>query len=292
MSTVGIARDFKKRRFWQRFGTQSLSCFGSLGVLAGIVSALFPKALPPIGWALFIGALVASTLYGLFRAWPRPVQQAYSAPNTEIRVVEGDLFEQGDDNIVVGMADTFDTEIPHIIEEHGIQAQLLTRVYKNDLKQLNRDLAKALAGHKVDHSFKPEDQKPGNQDAYPLGTVVTIEPQIRKLYFCVAYSRMDRRNVAQSSVDGVWHSLYNLWDEVRNRGNGDPVSIAIIGGGQSRISQHFPKQDSIRFIALSFMFASRERFVTRRLTIVVRKEDVPHLDMLELQAFLKSLRPS
>lgn len=291
MSATDITRDLKKGRFWQRLATQGLSCFGSIGVVAGIISALFPKVLPPVGTIIFFATLVVSFVYGTFRAWPRPVKQSYSAPDTEIRVVEGDLFEQ-DGNIVVGMADTFDTEIPNIIEEHGIQAQLLTRVYRNDLKRLDNDLAIALKNRSIDHEFQPTDHKPGKQAAYPLGTVVTIEPQVRKLYFCVAYSRMDKRNVAQSSVDGVWRSLYNLWDEVRARGNGDPVSIAIIGGGQSRISQHFPKQDSIRFIALSFMFAAREKPVAKRLTIVARKEDIPKLDMLELQAFLKSLRPS
>jgi hypothetical protein len=66
----------------------------------------------------------------------------------------------------------------------------------------------------------------------------------------------------------------------------------VIGGGQSRISQEFPAQDSIRVIALSYMFASRHLKVNEGLNIVVRPEDVQNLDMLELQAFLKSLRLS
>jgi hypothetical protein len=75
-------------------------------------------------------------------------------------------------------------------------------------------------------------------------------------------------------------------------GNGDPICIGVIGGGQSRISQQFPAQDSIRLTALSFIFASRAQKVSRQLNVVVREEDVAQLDMLELQAFLRSLRPS
>jgi len=53
-----------------------------------------------------------------------------------------------------------------------------------------------------------------------------------------------------------------------------------------------PAQDSIRFIALSFMLASRYSKVCDRLDIVVRKEDMKRIDMLELQAFLTSLKQS
>lgn len=291
MTATNITRDFKKRRFWIRLLTQTLSSFGFLAAVAGVVSALFPKALPPVAVLLIVIAAVVSVVYGLIRSWPRPVQQSYGSPNTEIRIVEGDLFEQ-DGNVVVGMCDTFDTQIPHIIDEKGVQAQLLTRVYRSDLQALDQALEVALQGCEVSHKFESDDHKQGKQVAYTIGTVVTIEPSVRKLYFCLAYSKMNRRNEAHSSVDGVWRSLNNLWDEVRARGNGDPVSMPIIGGGQARISQYLPAQDSVRFIILSYMFASRKEKVADRLSIVVRPSDVRKLDMLELQAFLKSLRPS
>jgi len=291
VTAAGIRRDLKKWRFWGRFSTQALSSVGFFSVLAGVVSALFPTALPPHGAILAIAAILVSLVYGILRSWPRPVQQVYGSPNTEIRIVEGDLFSQ-DENIVIGMADTFDTEIPHVIDEKSVQAQLLKSVYKGDLKALDNALEEALKEHTAIRQFSPSDRKPGKQAAYPLGTVVTIEPSPRRFYFCVAYTEMNTRNEAHGSIDGVWRSLNSLWDEVRAKSNGDPVSIPVIGGGQARISQYFPAQDSIRFIILSYMFASRKEKVASRLSIVVRKSDVGAIDMLELQAFLKSLRPS
>jgi hypothetical protein len=288
---VSVTRDLATRRFWTRFATQALSCVGFFSILAGIASALFPKALPPVGLVAACIVLAISLGYGLYRSWPRPVRQNYKSPNTEICIVEGDLFEQAG-NIVVGMADTFDTEIPHIIDEKSVQAQLLTRVYRNDIKALDEALDNALEGCTGSRRFEPGDGKPGKQIVYPIGTVATIEPAVRRLYFCVAYSSMNAKNQAHGSVDGVWRSLYSLWDEVRAKGNGDQVSIAVIGGGQARISQYFPAQDSIRFIALSYMLASRQEKVCDRLNIVVRESEVRNLDMLELQAFLKSLKPS
>jgi len=289
--SVSVTRDFATRRFWARFVTQTLSGVGFFSILAGTASALFPKALPSVGIIAGCTALVVSLGYGLYRSWPRPVQQNYKSPNIEIRIFEGDLFEQ-EGNIVVGMTDTFDTETPHIIDEKGVQAQLLTRVYRNDVKALDQALDKALEGCTESHRFGPGDGKPGKQIAYPVGTVITIAPAVRRLVFCVAYSRMNKSNEAHGSVDDVWRSLHNLWDEVRAKGNGDQVSIAVIGGGQARISQYLPAQDSIRFIILSYIFASRKAKVCDRLNIVAREPDVRNLDMLELQAFLKSLKPS
>ncbi|OLF07478.1 hypothetical protein BLA60_26465 [Actinophytocola xinjiangensis] len=252
---------------------------------------MIPGSLAPIGRMLLVVVSVASIAYGLLRAWPKQVNQSYDSPSTEIRVIEGGLFKQ-DGHIVVGMTDTFDTSIPHIIDEHSVQAQLLTSVYHSDLARLDNELNAALAENPTIEPFTPTDQKPGKQVRYKLGTVAVLEPAIRKLYFCVAYTKMNHRNEARGTIDGIWCSLNNLWSEVRARSNGEPVSIGVIGGGQARISQHLPPLDAIRLTAMSFMFASREERVTSRLNIVVRQQVARELDMLELQAFLKSLRRS
>ena len=113
----------------------------------------------------------------------------------------------------------------------------------------------------------------------------------RKLFF-VAYTYMNEQNQARGTADGIWKSLLNLWAEVSKYGNGGTVSISVIRGGQARIAQILPAQDSIRFIALSFMLASRREKVSDELRIIVRPTDYNRLDRLELQSFLSSLRPS
>ena len=214
------------------------------------------------------------------------MEQQYSRPNTQIRIVEGDLFDQ-DANLVIGMANTFDTAVPHVISKNSVQGQFLEKVYSSDAAALDAALDEALATAEPQGSIA----KQGKTVAYPVGTIAVIR-QNRKHYFCAAYTEMDERNVAHGSVAGIWRCLENLWDDVRSRSNGDPVAMPVIGGGQARISHVLPAQDSIRLIALSFILASRDRRVCERLDIVVRKEDVRGLDMLELQAFLTSLQDS
>jgi hypothetical protein len=77
---------------------------------------------------------------------------------------------------------------------------------------------------------------------------------------------------------------------VRARSNGEPVTCPVLGLGQSGMSTVMPIQDAIRFLVLSFMFASRRQRVCEELIIVVRPQDEKRLDMLEVQEFLRSLR--
>jgi hypothetical protein len=65
-----------------------------VAALAGLVDVLFPDAFKGHGTPLAIGTAVLAIAYGLYRAWPRPIQHTYSAPNTTIRIVEGDLLAE------------------------------------------------------------------------------------------------------------------------------------------------------------------------------------------------------
>ncbi len=257
-----------------------------MAVLIELYDVFQPDAVSESDQPIPVAVVVLALGYAAIRSWPRPVEQQYSRPNTRIRIVVGDLFDQ-DANLVIGMSNTFDTAVPHVISKSSVQGQFLERVYSSDTAALDAALSDSLASVTPTGSVNKE----GKVDTYPLGTIAVIR-QNRKHYFCAAYTEMNERNEAHGTVAGVWRCLENLWDEVRSRSNGDPVAMPVIGGGQARMSQVLPTQDSIRFIALSFILASRDRRVCERLDIVVREEDVRTLDMLELQAFLTSLQDS
>jgi hypothetical protein len=282
--TIGAFRDIKRLRFWRLFAIHAFSCLGGVSFLLGLYDVIRPNAISKTNFPFLAAISGFSIIYAAIRAYPRRVEELYSKPNTAIRIVVGDLFSEPD-NLVIGMTSTFDTKIPHVIHPNSVQGQFLARVYANDVSALDAALTQELVS--VEPIGKIE--KPGKTVQYPLGTVVTIR-HVRKHYFCVAYGEMNAGNQTQATMGGIWRSLENLWREVRARTNGDPVAIPVIGGGLARLSQVLPAQDSIRFIAMSFMFASRETRVCDRLDIVVRPQDVGRLDMLEIQAFLTSLK--
>ena len=111
-------------------------------------------------------------------------------------------------------------------------------------------------------------------------------------HFFVAYTTMDSNNKAHGSADGLWRSLGNLWTSVRVYSNGGVISVPVIGGGQSGLSPVLPAEDAIRFIALSFIIASRTEPVCEELRIVVLPDMYDRLDHFELQAFLSGLARS
>lgn len=284
---MGALRDVKQRRFQKAFVAHLLSAVGGIAAVLGLVDLFFIEVFQRSNGKLFLLVILAAVLYALWRSWPRPIQQEYSTPNTKISVVTGDLFKQ-DTSLVIGMADSFDVETPHIIQTNSVQGQFLHQVYKGDVEALRTAVADALAAYTPTHELAA---LKGNTERYECGTVASIQDH-RTYYYCVAYTKMDEHNNVTSTIGILWDALEELWQEVRKRSNGDAVSVPVIGMGQSGLSTVLPIQDAIRFLILTFMFASRKQHVCRELRIVVHPSDEPKVDMLELQAFLTSLKRS
>lgn len=281
-----FTRDLRNKRFWRGLATHGLAALGVLSAALGLFDLFSPDTLGKLDLPGILIVPAVALVYAGWRSWPYPVEQHYATPDTKVRLVTGDLFEQ-DTNLVIGMADTFDIETPHIIATGSVQGQFLDRAYQHDVSNLRQDLQAALATKQVIDTVS----KDGNTDRYQLGTVATINHQ-RKHYFCVAYTSLDEHNNASSTMGVLWEAMDKLWDEVRIRSNGEAVSAPIIGLGQSGMSTVLPIQDAIRFLILSFMFASRKQRVCEELRIVVRPQDEKRIDMLEIQDFLASLRKS
>ncbi|HEY9278936.1 MAG TPA: macro domain-containing protein [Eoetvoesiella sp.] len=281
-----IFQDMRTWRFWRYFLMMSFACLGALSTILQTIILIFPKVTVFQGMPFLFSVLAVSFIAGLIWSWPKPITQDYSAPNTRITIVKGDMLAERM-HLVIGINDTFDTETPVIIANQSLQGQALQALYGGDLKELDAQLVSALASKPKVGTI----EKAGKQVRYGVGTIATVK-QAARLIFFLAYCEMDVHNTAHSTPDKVWKSLLLLWDEVSKKSNGDTVSIPVIGGGQARLSSVLPAQDAIRFTILSFMFASRSAKVCDELRIVVRPDDYNKLDRLELQSFLSSLRAS
>ena len=273
-------------RFWKLLATQSFALLGLLAAVGSGIVLFWPEFFRHQGWLAPL-ALIASLLYGILRAWPRPVGARYLSLGTTVRLVRGDLFLQTDSHLVIGMSDTFDTASPYIAPE-SVQGQFLQRVYGNDLAKLDAEIKEQLADVATLGSIAG---KFGKTERYPLGTTVTLRANAHR-YFLVAYTLMNNKSSASTTTDGVWNSLSELWKVVRDESNGNRVCMPMIGGGQSKLSPVLPAVDSVRFIAMSFILASRTRRVCDELVIVAPSKQYDALDHLEIQAFLNSLGSS
>lgn len=281
-----IHRDIRTRRFWRTLSTHAFALFGGIAAVAGLVALFAPDLFTGKEWIAW-GALIGSIVFGLLKAWPHPIETTYKSPSTKIKLIRGDLFDQHDAHLIIGVSDTFDTAAPHIAPS-SVQGQFLHRVYGGDVDQLDADIDDALSGSVPVGAVAG---KLGKTAQYKLGTTATLRSHARR-FFLVAYTLMDKGSTASSTTDGLWNSLSELWKAVRSNSNGGRVCVPLIGGGQSKLSQVLPSADSVRFIVLSFMLASRTAKVCDELVIVAAADQYDTLDHLEIQAFLNSLRPS
>ncbi|NQE67432.1 macro domain-containing protein [Nocardia gamkensis] len=278
------AAQLQRLRFWKQFARSFFAAVGLMSFTIGLFGLLYPEFFKARWWIAIAVAAVAL----LWAAWverPQTPAQRYSF-NGSIRLVIGDLFEQDDANVLIGMSSTFDTDVTGgIISRNSIQGQFLERVYGGSVQNLDRELGAELSA-----SAGPVGTilKPGKQDIYPLGTVATLSTTNGKKYFCVAYTNMDSHNVAHGSIQGVLDSLNAVWDECDRRGNGAPICTPMIGQGLARIPELTP-EISIRLIAFSFLLRSRRRRFSSELRIVLTKEGASQINMQEFQAFLASV---
>lgn len=133
-----VRRDIRTRRFWKILITQAFALFGVLAAIAGALALFDPNLFVGRGWLAWL-ALAGAVFYGSVQAWPRPVETRYQAPATAIKLLRGDLFEQQDAHLIIGVSDTFDTAAPHIAPK-SVQGQFLQQVYGNESHNSTRIL--------------------------------------------------------------------------------------------------------------------------------------------------------
>lgn len=265
------------------FGRSFFSMFGFIALPLSVIDIFYPNTLSfGITGLLIVGVL--SVFWGIFKAWPKfNISRCFAVPNIEIKIQDGDLFD-ADNNIVIGMSDTFDTEKGEIIKPSTIQGQFLTTIYGDDRDQLDKDLNSALHSKK---SIVDKKKKKGKQERYPIGTVARINKG-QSRYFCVAYSKMNNDLHAESSISMLTSSLDSLWTSIRTSGQNDGVSMAIVGSDTARLGNIVSYEDLIKLIVTSFILTSREKVVAPSLTIYIHKKNREKINILEIQDFLQS----
>ncbi len=268
---------------WKQFLKSFASVFGVLWLVIEPLGFSFPSFLPR-GWALYGALVVCSGIVGIWWIWPRmTVSAKLSSPDTIVQIKVGDLFEQPG-HLVVGTNDCFDTELGDVISTRSVQGQFEHRVYDGDLARLDEDIRDSLKP--FDHARTEDGGKTrGKRWRYPIGTIAALGSGSSR-YFLVAYATMGNDLTCTSSVDSLWSSLRCLWKDVREKGECAEVSIPIVGSELARTG--LPRNSLIQLILLSFVLASKESVVSKKLNIVVWPTDLEHVDIASLPELLKN----
>jgi hypothetical protein len=273
LSTIGFLRPA------QSF----LIFFGFLWLLLEPAGLFFPNKLE-LGWNGYSSLIAGALLLVVIFRFPRQITAAkLSSPDSIIEIKIGDLFDEAG-HLVIGTNDVFDTKLGDVIKPSSLQGQFLTRIYNDDSSKLNGEIERALERGQF---TKKEDElkKRGKQWRYPIGTTITLGTG-RRRYFFVAYSHMGNDLKSTSNADAIWHSLSQLWEEIRLQGQGTQVAIPVIGADLARTN--LPRMTLIKMIIISFIVASKEQFIAQKLVVVLYPPDLNSINLYDLHDFLVS----
>lgn len=268
--------------------TAALASFGLLSAVFQIALVIWPSLARHDIWIL--STLASSCLAaGIFHAWPKfETSHRYNYPDFTIQVKCGNILsERG--GFVVGFTDTFDTDTRDgvVINPRSVQGQFQSHCYNGDVVRLDADIEEKLRTIPIRHRETRIDKAKGKLDRYPIGTTIVLDIGDSKVY-AAAYGFMRNDLRVSCSVDALWKSLTSVWSAVRTNNSLDPVAIPVIGSELARVGS-LDRTSLIKMIALSFVASAREEVVSRQLTIVVHPKDRPHVNLLDVETFLRSL---
>ncbi|MBD2168393.1 hypothetical protein H6G04_28820 [Calothrix membranacea FACHB-236] len=267
-----------------RFLISLFSNFGGFWLFIEPASFFLPESLK-FGLGGYLSLVLISLAFAIIQNLPKiSISYKLSSPDTDIEIKVGDIFQENG-HLVIGFNDVFDTELGEVIRDSSVQGQFLKRVYRGKQDKLDSDIETALQEDISNRSLDP-DKNRGKAWRYPIGTTITLG-SYEKRYFLTAYGYMKNDLTVDSNSDYISTALDKLWQEVRRKCHGTDVAIPIIGSDLARSG--LSRMQLSKLIITSFVSASKRKFITRKLTLMIYTKDLDSVDFYELQEFLKSI---
>lgn len=277
-----MGRVLKSKVFWSSVGKRFLVAFGFLWLLLE-PAGLFLKDSIPGGWETYFGLIIFSMIIATIAAYPRSVSATIPGSNVSVTVCVGDLFD-ATDNVIIGTNDVFDTQIgDDIIHFQSIQGQFVMKRFDGSVPALDEAIDKQLAG--VPYTTD-ETKVKGKKDRYEVGLCVEIVAKGVRHYLS-AYCRMGANLKTDSDFRTLINALEEIWSKVRNSGQNQGVSMAVLGSDFARIE--LTQTQLVQILVISFVNASKVKHVAPSLTIYVHPSNIDKVSFSALKQWLDSV---
>jgi Domain of unknown function (DUF6430) len=269
------------RRRWKSGITEALSMAGVIWLVTEIAILVFPSAehrLKDHGGAYVAFVLAACVIWFVRHIYEvRSVSFNLPTAGTKIEIRYGDLFEQSTDWLI-GVGEFFDSELGQIVSKSSLHGKLITNIYNGDCNRFRDLVDAALAGAK---STESPQRLISPKSRYEIGTTAILANGTHNV-FLVAMSRthLDTHK-ASSDVPTLWIALRGALESVHSHGNGAPISMPLIGNGQSSVN--IEPQHLLRLIVLAIVDYGRKAGLPNQMSIIVPEACFKMLDIREIR---------
>ena len=188
------------------------------------------------------------------------IKELWRCGNNTIKLISGDLIKIAFENtlterriVVIPVNTAFDTQLSTnaeedlfpLVSEKTIHGQWLTRILQViDKNELDCRIQKHL---RVSGAMPIATSRGigGKADKYSIGTTVAIQEK-NTIFYLLAVSDFDDRNVARSSRELIKNAIEKLLDYYDELGLGYEIYIPLLGTGKSRA--HLTPKESMQLI--------------------------------------------
>lgn len=258
---------------------------GALWLVLEILHFFFERRIANVKETLFVPFLGVALVYALWRTFPPLRYWRWSREaNAGIEVVIGDLFA-APANIALGCSDCYDTDAPASVNPKSLIAQLVSRSFGGRPAALDGLIMQSLASYNLTGTVDPGIAR-GKKERFPVGTVAVVKEGSRKIFLTV-FSKANHDKTTDTTQDDLWLSLSAMWKVVRRAGGLEPIAVPVWGSGLANFNA--PRISLIQIVLLSFVIATREKPVSRKLTLVIHEKDYDPEEMSEAIQLVNTL---
>jgi len=259
----------------KKFLIHGLAAYGLFWTLVESVGAFFSQVKPD-GIVQYSLLVLPSVVYGIWRARPiSRVELVVPNSDTVLCIEFGDIWsKQG--CVAIQVNEFFDSLLGNHVSPNSLHGQFIQNVLRSQSSDFDKYITKALANA----PFENVSRTSGNMKRYKIGTTAAIDIGPQR-YLLFALTKTDITTLkASASVHELWDALAGLWAGITIHGNGDPVSMPLVGGGLSGVG--LPARNLLQLLMTSFSYYTKKQKITGRLTIVLPRAMAKEIDLQEL----------
>jgi len=206
----------------------------------------------------------------------RSVRFSLPTTNTKITIRFGDLFDANTDWLI-GVNEFFDSSLGQIVSPRSVHGQVIAKAFGGDEQRFRSATDQALQGFVGEPTARAQEPK----IKFPIGTTAVVMNGSHRI-FLMAMAHTDLvTHKATSTVPILWNALRGAFQSVAANGNGEPLTMPLVGNGRSSVN--IEPQHLLRLIVLAIVDFGRTTALPNELTIAVPEDCFSVLDIREIR---------